>query len=192
MSRKTKAVVEEDEDDEVEGVEYDDGPVSNNFRYLVMRILRLVFSIISEAGIVLAACIAALGTFIALTGLFDPGREPFAVKIAHSYGVGTWRTLVFSHPVLLAMVGFALGSLFIGFLTTFGAPYKYMSAMPGSGAVKCGECGEVIADSFICPECKCSRPERVATGLCELANRGVTLLWWIHDFTIGLICLGAR
>ena len=181
---------ESDEEPSEQSLAYDDSPVSNNIRYLIMRILRLVFSLISEVGIVLAACIAALGTFIALTGLFDPGKEPFAVKIAHSYGVGTWRTHLFSHPVLLAMAGFALGAACIGFLTSFGAPYKYMSDMPGAGAVECGECHEVIADSFICPECKCSRPERVLTGLCELANMGVTCLWWIHDITIGLLWLG--
>lgn len=176
--------------EEEETIDADYNPVLNNFRYLVMRLARLIMTMLCELGAFASVVGAAFAAFSCFMHIINVDKRPAEVLARLALGSNpSWcREALYYHPYILFVFFVTLGIALLGTSLATGILYRFKATMPGPGVVVCGSCHKVTPEDWTCHECKGSRfPERLATALLYGANCLVTVLWVVHDLTLGLI-----
>lgn len=173
----------------------------SEYRYALMRLIRLVVTIASEIAAAPLVVFGALcfgmylldynamnGTwwfqngyervglvqFVQAKALEHPGdlREQFLCLWAW---MRTW------HPFVLYGVMFCLGVFCACMAFGSTTAYHYQTKMPGINLKKCWNCKTMIPDEAKCPACGDIRVDwffgRIPVGISRL----VTYVWYVHD-----------
>ena len=166
----------------------DDHQILNAFRYLLMRIIRLIATMVCEVGMLCGVFGLALSLFMIFGWIISGFKSDYYLDPGRT---ATWFGWLWAgHPVIASGVFLMLTVLFMGISWSFGLPYRWKSTMPGAGLIHCERCHKEIADDWKCSECGLDRIEmRLPTWLLEKANVAVTCLWALHDCTIGLVSM---
>ena len=169
----------------------DDRPASNNFRYLIMRLARLIGCLVSE--VLMFACVPVLAlSLFACFGylLVTLSGQSWEHQTHSNY---RFVTLMLMHPFISSGVSVMLAVKCFGLSMAFGLPYRFKWRMPGSSTVVCDSCHCETADEFVCGHCKSTRILiRLATCVVQGANMIVTGLWILHDVTVGVFAILLR
>ena len=147
-----------------------------NLRYAVMRLLRLVTTVVSEvAGLAfaMAAGILGMGSLAAVLAFFLEGLPGLRVLLIWGLFAG-------------AVAGFVVS---VALVMACGTPYRYKTDAPGVELVDCGKCGRRVPNLYHCPECGGFRWEKACFSLVWGLSAMVTVAWAVHDLTIGVILM---
>jgi hypothetical protein len=169
----------------------DDRPASNNFRYFLMRLTRLIGCLVSEVLMFACAPVLAVSLFACFGYVLITMTGGVWAHQAHSNY--KFVTLMLMHPFISSGLSVMLGVKCFGLSLSFGLPYRFKWRMPGSSTVVCDSCHGETADEFVCGHCKSTRIlVRLATCLVQVANYILYVLWIVHDVTIGVFAIMLR
>lgn len=163
----------------------EDRPALNSFRYLLMRIFRLVGCIFFEVCQLALIMWFAFELYISLSrtlAFLEPGYwEKSADVIAHP--------ILFGHCYIMMGLTFAAAIFCWGTSMAFGIAHRWKWTVPGMDTVVCGSCHGEIQDVWRCTSCGAYRiMSKIATTLVSIANILLTFVWIAHDVTLGLLC----
>lgn len=186
-----------------------ESPVSNAFRFTVMRAVRLALTLVCEV-LTVAFCIpvgmsafmtAAWGACLILafigvgiTSLYAMiGAAPWPAWTTLYYdmlGQVEYRNslvkfLVFNPYIVLAVS--SVGLMFCwGQALAFGLPYRYKNTPPGLMVVRCGACHKDTPNDAKCVHCEADRfAEYAVLKLLWVVNVCISSLWGVHDLFAG-------
>ena len=150
----------------------------NDFRYLIMRRARLVFTTISEVGMLLFIALTVGSLLPTFFWIMDHAGY---VKDQKADTWAPWALQLALHPWAILLVSVTMVPICLSMAWSFGMPYRFKWRTPGASTKVCRRCGKEIADQFVCEECGCFRPSRAVTAVIQGINMVVTVLWIIHD-----------
>lgn len=142
-------------------------------RYLAMRSLRLVMALGSEVGVIyFFVMFARAGMWIFLNSFGDRVTS----------NTGNWlMDFAVNHAVIASPLFFLAFIACWLLMYASGMPFRYSTTMPGISAKKCGRCGVVVPDAWICSRCEAWRPEKAASLILWMLSLAVTAIFFVVD-----------
>lgn len=158
----------------------------NDFRYLIMRIARLVCTTISEVSMLLFIALTVGSLLPTFFWMMDHAGY---IKDQQNSNWEWWALILAVHPWAILLVSVTMVPICLSLAWSFGMPYRFKWRTPGVATRVCRRCGKEIPDMFLCKECGCFRPSRVFTAVVQGLNMIVTALWILHDILTWFVVL---
>ena len=158
-------------------------------RYLLMRTLRLITLLISEAGCVctfLMAGRSAVRILWDLLGLLYDGRPVTMVSNTGNFLMD--QAVNNKWPWFFIWVAAFSACWFVMYAA--GLPYRYSTKKPGLNARRCHRCKVAIVDTLMCSNCSALRPQRVCSLVLLFLSGIVTAVFAINDLLMLLLGTG--
>lgn len=210
MTKRGETLSDESDEAELSGTIED--PVMNSLRFTMMRLVRLLCTLVCEA-VTLAGAVAFgvygfftacwAGAFVlavvAALGCLASGESPEWLNFYSREMVrdpnktySAWRFFI-EQPYILAIPSFFVMVIAWGQALSFGVPYRWENMPPGNGTVRCSECKAEIPHAIRCPRCRAFRVES-HLGLKALwaTNACITTVWVAHDALAALVGFAPR
>lgn len=146
------------------------------FRYVLMRTVRLMLAFVFEGLTLVGTAVAGLSTIVSVFYILTLGWLPVGAK--------DWegsRNVLMDHPLALMLVSIPLTFFFVSQWLAITSPYHFNTKMPGLNTKHCWHCGTEIQDVLRCTECKAFRLGRVLTKGLWVYSLAITVFYIVHD-----------
>lgn len=186
-----------------------DAPVSNAFRFTLMRVARLVLTLACEVAVILLCIPAGMSAFLtavwgaclilavigmaaasALAWINGTAMPVWTTFYMEGFGELNYRNdlirfLALNPYIIFGISGAAL-VFFWGQALAFGLPYRYKNLPPGLSIVLCSACRKETPNEAACTHCDADRFVPFCTlKLLWLVNVGISSVWGMHDLFAG-------
>ena len=170
----------------------DDTPLANSFRYLLMRIARLILTVVCEVGMIAMSIAFAYMLFTGfLSIIFPPSGVSWRDFAYVQFGrPQPWKMVIIAHPFIWSVVTGAAAIFMYSMSLASGIPHRIKTFIPGGRVAICDSCHAQTADDWSCSACKADRPERLGTWLCDKANSALNVVWILHDVAFAILTFG--
>lgn len=151
-------------------------------RYVLMRVIRLVALLTSDVVCAYSFLLFFRSAFWCLMNALGVER--------HAVWNAPWIYKVTMDQPLLGLV-LCAGAFAAGWFCMYslGLPYREATRKPGLNARRCHRCRIAVPDDWKCSHCGVFRFEKVYSSFWLLLSWIVTVLFKIHDCTLGLVTI---